>query len=741
MKKINRRYFLRKGLTSGVGIVIGVRLISNPNTVSNKDINRIMISEKLPENESNRLGPFESREVPSWIHCPRFYTIDNRRDVVKDEAWVSKEGEISNLVKQIADNGGSAFRLGIHWGGEVYYQSKIAPHAPRLGELDYLHEAIEQGKKSGVKIVVYINPNALYMDHPLLDKCAIRDKQGKIWDIEAYGMRSTRYACINNPDYQKFLLDILKEIFIEYKPDGLYVDGLTPHVCFCEHCQTKYKRMFNTEIPVKFQELGPSLNVLWEMTSQPELVGDQGDPDSQLYTEFLYRNLIDVTRDITRTVKSCMPDAVTIYHSWPKPETIHFYDGTLGEIYINQPWVHTFWKTGELTNYGSVFPIMVLQNIYLQQKTAKEARHHIYQVLANGMFPNCWYFFGMKTCFDFLRDNEQYYDYTNTRPVKFMAFPRAIEKDNVQKLIEKNYEISGPRDRFLAPYVGFYSAMMMMKLPIVTIHRPNFQKKIVEFKVLCLVNEACITDQQAEIIRCFVANGGGLIATGETSLYDHNGQRREDFALKDVFGVNYVNTLAAEKRVVEFGGLHPITKGLEKYRIDYDEPLVVVNPEQRKVDGWVVDNNSKSGNVPAVITNTYGLGRVVYIPARLDSIQCEKLTPAIEQLFANSVDWIAQGNVPVQIKADAPIGVTLFEQPGRQMLHLVNHNADSRQYNDLIEPVNNIKIKMRIPSAQKISRLHLLMKKSDLQFVENWGWLECTLPELNEYEVVVTEFI
>lgn len=738
MNKINRRKFLEKGLVGGVGIVIGRDVfLSIPKTATG--ISEISNREELMGEKGIWTVGSETREVPDWMRCPRFYTSDYRRTVVMDEVIVKKEGDISERVIKIAENGGSVFRLGVSWGGEVFYQSKVAPHCPGLGTIDYLREGITQGRKSGVKIVAYINPNALYEGHPLQNKCAIRDSQGKIWNIDAYGIKPTRYACINHPDYRKFLLDVLREIFTEYKPDGLYVDGLTPHVCFCEHCKSKYREMFNKELPAKFQELGP-ITVLWEMTSQPELVGDPRDPDSQLYTQFLYKSLTDITRDYTTTVKSCKPDAVTLYHSWPKPETLKYYDGTLGEIYINQPWVHTLWKSGELTNYGTVFPILLLQNMYPLQKTEAENRHKMYQVLANGMLPNCWYFSGMKTCYDFLRENEKYYDYTKIKPVKFMAFPRAIHEDSLHKRIKKDDGISGPRDRFLAPYVGFYSAMLRSGLPVVSLHRPDFQEKLEGFKVLCLTNEVALTDKQAEAVRRFVSDGGGLIATGETSLYSEKGERRPDFALNDLFGVSYVETLAAEKRTLEFGGLQNITEGLEKYKIDYDEPMTVVKAGKGKTDGWLVDINKEKRNVPVVITNTFGLGRVVYIPARLDSIQCEKLTPAIEKLFSNSVSWVSQGNMPVQIQADATVGVTLFDQPGRRILHLLNYNADTIKDYDMIGPVRNIKIKMSIPDGKKIASLNLLWQKIKLKFDKKGESIEFTLSEIGEYEVVVAEF-
>ena len=45
----------------------------------------------------------------------------------------------------------------------------------------------------------------------------------------------------------------------------------------------------------------------------------------------------------------------------------------------------------------------------------------------------------------------------------------------------------------------------------------------------------------AEVVRRFVAAGGGLIATFETSLYDQNYQKRADFALADLFRAKYVD--------------------------------------------------------------------------------------------------------------------------------------------------------------------------------------------------------
>ena len=100
--------------------------------------------------------PVGRRRVEPWFACPRIFIKDSGRselgpsegddsarlsqrnvpDTRDWEAGPRKKGEIAQLVRRIAAQGGNAFRLSIYWGGEVYCQSKVAPHAPGLGDID-----------------------------------------------------------------------------------------------------------------------------------------------------------------------------------------------------------------------------------------------------------------------------------------------------------------------------------------------------------------------------------------------------------------------------------------------------------------------------------------------------------------------------------------------------------------------------------------------------------------------------
>jgi hypothetical protein len=61
--------------------------------------------------------------------------------------------------------------------------------------------------------------------------------------------------------------------------------------------------------------------------------------------------------------------------------------------------------------------------------------------------------------------------------------------------------------------------------------------------LLVLPHVLPISDSTARQIRAFVENGGGLLATGRSSLYDEGMRQRTDYALADLFGVSFSREL------------------------------------------------------------------------------------------------------------------------------------------------------------------------------------------------------
>jgi len=697
----------------------------------------------LPPISDSQWQASGKNRLPDWMRCPRWYTKDSWREELQSR----HPGDIAFLVRQVAANRGAVLRLSVFWGGETYYQSRVAPHVPGLGTVDYLREAVDEGGRTGVKIIAYMNPNCLREDHSLFGECCLSDADGRAssQSVSAYGSsgKNACYACINHPRYRQFLRDVLEEIFTEYQPAGLYVDGLTPHVCFCEHCRAKYRTMFGVEMPAAKLAQLPSRWAVWgEYGGDPQPVGDvENDPDARRLTELLYQSLVEVTHEFTQTVKRCKPDAVTAYHSHPKPGCAADYDATLTEVYSPRPWVHTAWRCGELAGFSNVFHVPVLFNVYPHEHfTASEARYKAFQGLAAGAYPNFWSTPGMKPVFDFVQKHAEYLDFAITAPVKFLALPRDVRLDPTQAATPRAEGVRYKHDRFLAPYVGAYSALMRCGLPVVTLHRPHFHEQLLGFQVLCLANMSNMSDAQVEAVRQFVRSGGGLIATHETSLYDEKGRRRSDFALADVFGARYRRTLPAAPRRLQFVAGQALGSGLSALPpLEHEEPHIVVQLTTGQAAGRLIGPDVGSADIPAVVVHEFGPGRVVYLPGRLDALQCYELTPAVERLFGDAVRWIMRDRLPIEVSSPGTVGVSYFQQSQRLIVHLLNHDRDSRFRDDSYKPLARVVISLRLPPGCDAARVHRLWTPADLPFQRDGDCLTTELDKIDEYEVVAVE--
>jgi hypothetical protein len=79
-------------------------------------------------------------------------------------------------------------------------------------------------------------------------------------------------------------------------------------------------------------------------------------------------------------------------------------------------------------------------------------------------------------------------------------------------------------------------ALIQARVPFDIIFDDNL-KDLSRYRVLALADQECLSDEQLALIRKFVDGGGGLVATGDTALYNQWRQRRRESGLKDVQAV------------------------------------------------------------------------------------------------------------------------------------------------------------------------------------------------------------
>src|SRR5207245_6864920 len=92
-------------------------------------------------------------------------------------------------------------------------------------------------------------------------------------------------------------------------------------------------------------------------------------------------------------------------------------------------------------------------------------------------------------------------------------------------------------ERYLASVFGAFRTAVEEHLPVTVINDWNLNAADLSgYKVLILPNTACLDDAQAAAIEQFVRNGGGLVASLHTSLFNEYGDPRPNFALADALG-------------------------------------------------------------------------------------------------------------------------------------------------------------------------------------------------------------
>ncbi len=227
-------------------LIIGILAVSLGSCSSGDDI----VKEEIPENpspeEENPENPYPEVRNLLWVdatsNMPR---LSNSKDSIAKYVLMAKNAGITDLVVDVRPIC-----------SEVLYKSAIAPQLKewkgfnRTATFDYLQAFIDEAKKNGIYVYASINTftgghlyspfwnqavsgerKALAIEHPeWISQSYVWDgTKGKIesmWTYYKNGFGSKPCAFLNpvNPEVQKYLLSIIKEICTNYEVRGIILD-------------------------------------------------------------------------------------------------------------------------------------------------------------------------------------------------------------------------------------------------------------------------------------------------------------------------------------------------------------------------------------------------------------------------------------------------------------------------------------------------------------------------------------
>jgi Hypothetical glycosyl hydrolase 6 len=657
----------------------------------------------------------------------------------------------------------------INAGGIVaYYPSEIPLHyhAPTLKGRDLYGELAQAAHDDGLAVLARMDSSkahdGLYRAHP--DWFAV--------DAAARPYRSGEFylSCINGPYYQEFLPDIMREIIGRSHPQGIADNiwsGLDRNsICFCGNCARRFRDYATMELPArhdwndtafrKWIEWSYARRIeQWEFNNQVTQkaggedclwIGMNGASASSQSASF--RDM----REIFTRAKLILLD------SQSRNDANGFQENALAGKLVHSlaGWDKLMPESMAMYQHGR-------PQFRFSSKPAAEARMWMLAGFAGGILP-WWHHVGAyqedrrafstaAPMMQWHRANQEYL--VNRVPVASVAVgwsQRNMDffgRDSAEDLVEQ-------------PWRGFTQALVRARIPFVPVHLDDLDRDGGRFSVLVLPNIGVVTDEQIAAVRRFVRRGGALVATGQTSLFDQWGDARPDFAMADLFGVkggqpNAVNAaplhsymrLSVQPRheilagfeqtdILSFGGrLQPLSVGSNaQVLLTFIPPFPETPPE-------LVWMREPKTDIPGLIVNESGGGRVVFMPADIDRRFALYNLPDHGDLLANIVRWAAGDSIPLAVQGPGLLDCELYRQRDRLILHVVNLTSAGtwRAPVDELIAVGPIQIAARLPDGISATRCRSLATGGGgpiASRIEN-GWIKFALPSVLDHEVIVME--
>jgi hypothetical protein len=337
------------------------------------------------------------------------------------------------------------------------------------------------------------------------------------------------------------------------------------------------------------------------------------------------------------------------------------------------------------------------------------------------------------------------------------------------------------------PWRGVTQALVRARIPYLPVHADDVDRDASRFAALILPNLGAMSDAQIASIRRFVAGGGGLLATGESSLFDGWGDPRPDFALADVFGAHLADAaqttdqaarsrrardtahtylrihpelrgrvdgphtegepLASGERhpalrgfeeadILAFGGsLQPLTVSAgAKAPLTFVPPFPIYPPET----AWMREPTT---DIPGLVLNEVGNARIAFLPADVDRRFARDNLPDHGDLLANLVRWVAKNDVPIVVEGAGLIDCHVYRQPGRLVIHLVNLTSAGSwraPVHELIR-IGPLRLSVRLPRDVHGDAVRLLVGGTAPTVETEVGQARFEVKEILDHEVVVVE--
>ena len=639
-----------------------------------------------------------------------------------------------SVLDRAQDFSASALMFGVQLNGFVAYRGAISPPIPDM-EGDVLDLLCREGQARGLKVIVkwiatLFGCEAEALAHP--------DWVG----VEADG-QYMQSLCYSGP-FGDFTEGQVREVLANYPVDGVFFDQFLT-ACHCRYCREDFARSYGRNRPGRKTTMTSSGDGGFDASTYNSELG----PTKEV-GDFRIRSSRRFCRRIRRAIDEIRPGTVYIQNKLFGAEAqacAADVDAVMNEGYVSQSGVFTMGLTNRVamayTGKPAFGNMAYPQGGHHGKVRSVEHAHLILADIAGAAASPCFIELNVSEYnvnrYEELREALRQIRWTSdalkvTQPVRYAA------------LLHSRHSKEVFPEEFAKSFEGFYQVLASRQVPVEVITDQGIDGGALDgFQVLVLPNAVCLADRTVAAIKDFVDNGGGLVGSYRTGMFDEIGIPRPKQALAELFGIEAIKVVALDRdeefpyrdarlpvqsldagrgrpyfRYVRPVDRSPASKGIEGRLLSFHGPYMEVDLlDGTETAAHILDMDQTLINKSRV--NRHGLfpgdprwplatlreatGRVAYVAAWLEPEENRESQAELGAMLRNLVVW-AGGTLPVITQNVPPtVQVSLRQTYDRSRLVVALTNQTTnpiRAWNGEIQNVVPLAdLALRIPTAGK----------------------------------------
>lgn len=606
---------------------------------------------------------------------------------------------------------------------------------PHMGDRDFVNELITKAHENGIRYIARFDFSKLHSN--------IADENPN-WLYVGTNGENQRFnglvsTCINGSYYQERSFEILKEAIDNYPLDGIFFNmmgytgatyaGDYQGICQCVSCKKRFKEFSGLDLPI---------------TNDDPAIGEyrnfQRETSRELYTK------------ITDFIKTRDPNLIVYNYndvgtSWIASES----GGTPlrdGPEYIynatnNVKQVLGSYKDVSPVNLTMGFLAIGYRNI---MNNPNLLRGWMLENMMHGA-PLGFVVVGTLSHYEdraFLPKARDLYSFHKTHE---KLFTNVQSVSNIALIQERGGDDARGMIRLLSEEHIIYDIINPSQ-----VGGTRLPRMLDEYELVIANNIVGMDEELAAILDRYVRRGGKLLVAGNMLPNGiSEGKKRinlKSLGVEPVFGVfpksqaTYLKVSNTDKQILGQSTafslmmmnstflkctLSPNAKGYFRLL-----PTNLYGPAEVT---WYEEDEIT--DFPGVIYHEFGEGKSVFIPWNIGAEYEQWGNYAHRSLVLGTINKLLSVKASIETDAPAAVEMTRLSNINEQFewIGMINHSGFLG--NSVREPVMITDATVRFKPLKEVKRVRLLKAETDIAFQETDGWIECIVPQIDDFEMLL----